>query len=116
MRRNLLLVFGIVVGILLVVNSTKRLLTFRTTSQKVAEAEERLNKLRGENQSLKDDLDYKKSVEFKEREIRDKLGMAREGETVVVLPKDSVEESNGPVNNKQEMQNWEKWWSRFFGS
>ncbi len=109
----LLLVF--LVSILLVVNSTKRLISFKTTSQKVAEAEAQLEQLKSDNEALMQELEYKKSNEFLEAEIRDKLGLAREGEAIVVLPKKDDErlKTNDERHNKQ---NWQKWWELFFGS
>lgn len=114
-RRNLLLVLGILVGILLVVSSTKRLFTFRTTTQKVEEAQARLEALREENKKLKEQKEYTKSDEFREREIRDKLGLAKEGEAVVVIPNNERDQQQ-EKSNKQETPNYIKWWSLFFGS
>jgi cell division protein FtsB len=113
MKRNILLVLGLIVGLLLIVNSTKRLLTFRTTAQKVADAEARLEKTRTENKALKEELEYKESQEFREKEIRDKLGLAREGEAVVVLPKG--EGGGQAAEGKPGKRNWEKWRDLFFG-
>ena len=115
MKRNFLLIVGLFVAILLVVNSTKRLLTFRTTNQKVEDAQARLEQLKRENEALKGDLAYKSTNEYKEQEIRDKLGLAREGEVVVVLPQEETE-SLGDVSGKKKKENWEKWRDVFFGS
>src|SRR3990167_9091456 len=125
MRRNLFLVLAIIVGIILVVNSIKKLLTFRTTTQKVAEAQNRLEALREENKKLKEQLEYTKSEEFREREIRDKLGLVKEGEAIVVLPKENDENSkletrrSGPaglqarMGNSTPRPNWQQWWTLF---
>ena len=115
MRRNLFLVLAIIVGIILVVNSIKKLLTFRTTTQKVAEAQNRLEALREENKKLKEQLEYTKSEEFREREIRDKLGLVKEGEAIVVLPKENDENSKLETRNSKPRPNWQKWWNLFFG-
>jgi len=114
-KRNLLLILGLIVGALLVINNTRRLLTFRTTSQKVAEAQARLEKLKAENEKLNQDLEYTKTEEFKEKEIRDKLGLAKEGEAVVILPKDNESDKREEIRDKSKA-NWEKWRDIFFGS
>lgn len=114
MRRNLLLIFGVIVGILLVINSAKRLLTFRTTSEKVQEAENRLLALREESTKLKEQREYTQSEEFREREIRDKLGLAKEGEAVVILPKEH-DGDQLPETRKKQRPNYKKWWELFFG-
>lgn len=115
MRRNLILIFGVIVGILLVVNSSKRLLTFRTTSQKIQDAEKRLEHLREENARLQEQREYTQSEEFREREIRDKLGLAKEGEAVVILPKENDENSKLETRSSKQRPNYQKWWNLFFG-
>ena len=115
MRRNLLLLLVVLIIILLVVNSAKRLLVFRTTSQKVSETELRLSKLREENEALKKELEYKKGDEFAEEEIRNKLGLVREGEAVVIVSQDEKVGESSNVFASEDKPNWQKWWELFFG-
>ncbi len=115
MRRNLLLVLAFLVSILLIVNSTKRILSFHSTSRGIVEAEARLERLKKENEALKRDLEYKKSDQFTEGEIRNKLGLAKKGEEIVVVPKDESDKQQ-ETSNKKEKANWEKWRELFFGS
>jgi len=65
----------------------------------------------------KEQLEYVKSAEFLEKEAREKLGLAREGEVVVILP-ENVEElisANQPqISENQEEPNWKKWLKLFF--
>jgi len=114
MKRNLLLFLAVLVGIIFIVNSTKRILTFRDTSKSVEDAQKQLDRLREENKALKDELEYKKTDEFAEEEIRNKLGLAREGETIVVLPKEDSDDQQ-EINNRVSQKNWQKWWELFFG-
>lgn len=107
--------FGIIVAILLFVNGAKRLLTFRTTNQKVQEAELRLQKLKEENEKLKGQLEFTKTEEFKEAQIRDKLGLAKEGEVVVVLPKEEDSLQTTDYRLQTNDPNYKKWWNLFFG-
>ena len=116
MKRNFLLFLGVLVSIILVVNSTKRILTFRATSMKVTEVQTRLDELRRENEALKKELEYKKSDEFAEEEIRNKLGMVKEGETVVIIPKEEDQPSSAKAIEGKQKPNWEKWRDLFFGS
>ena len=115
MKPNLLLFLAVLVSIVLVVNSSKRILNLRTTSQQVKESEAQLENLRKDNEKLKEELKYKKSNEFAEEEIRDKLGLAREGEAVVILPK---EEDQQVTIDRQQLTkpNWRKWRDLFLGS
>ena len=115
MKRNLLLFLAVLVSIVLVVSSSKRILNLRTTSQQVKDSEAQLENLRKENENLKKELEYKKSAEFAEGEIRNKLGLAREGEAVIILPKE--EEKQLTTDNGQLTKpNWQKWRDLFFCS
>ena len=53
--------------------------------------------------------------EFIEEQARNKLNLAKEGETIVILPPNVEElvgwrEENGP----EELPNWQKWRNLFF--
>ena len=115
MKRTFLLFFAVLVSIVLAINSTKRILGLRTNSLSVGEAEKQLEKLKQENEALKGELEYKKTDEFVEEEIRNKLGLAREGETVVILPKENDENSKLQTPDSRLGSNWEKWQELFFG-
>jgi len=110
-KRNLLLIFAVVFALFLMVNSARRIVTFRGTSEKVGNAEKKLVKLLEDNKELKLELEYKKGEEFKEMEIRNKLGLVKEGEAIVIIPKeDDVEEIETLY-----VPNWVKWRELFFG-
>ncbi len=115
MKRNFLLFLALLVSLLLVINSTKRLLSLRTTSQKVIETKERLEELKKENEALRKELEYKQSQEFLEEEIRNKLGLVKKGEGVVIIPQEKISQKLETRNQKPE-KNWQKWWNLFFGS
>lgn len=81
----------------------------RTTSQNVQDEETRLQKLKLENEALKQELEYKKSQKFVEGQIRDKLGLAKEGEEVFSLPNQVNTDNNLGAVNKKQVPNWKKW-------
>jgi len=115
MTRNLILFMAMLIGVILAVNSAKRIHSFSQTSQKVQEAEDRLEKLRKENEALKNELKYKESNEFAEKEIRDKLGLAKEGEAIVVIPQESNGQSK-ESSGQDARPNWQKWRDLFFAT
>ena len=51
------------------------------------------------------------SAAFIEKIARDKLGLVREGETVVIMDKSPV---IGNQSSVKEESNWRKWWGLFF--
>lgn len=116
MKRNLVLIFAVLVLLLLGLNSFKRILSLQGTSKNVEKEEATLDTLRRENDSLKQELEYKKSQRFAEAEIRNKLGMAKDGEQVIVVPKKDDGTSTQDAVIKKQLPNWKKWQRIFFGN
>lgn len=117
MRRNILLIAGIIVAIILGINSVRKIMTFRGTFEKVEEAEQKLERLKVENEKLKRELEYKKSDEFIEGEIRNKLGLVKEGEVIVIVPKEVEDQGKFSfAEASEDKPNWQKWRELFFGT
>lgn len=114
MRKNTLLVVAIFISILLAFNSFRKIAAFRVTSNLVIEQKEKLENLKRENEQLKRELEYKKSERFVEEEIRNKLGLAKEGEEIIVVPKKETDIQQS-TNNKKNIPNWKKWKNLLFG-
>ncbi len=89
-------------------------MTFRTTAQSVGDAQKQLDDLKRENEALKKELGFKAGDQFAEEEIRNKLGLAKPGEAIVVLPKGESSESTVNNQSSAEIPNWQKWWNLFF--
>ena len=85
MKRNLILVLAVVVALVLALNSYKKIGDFRSASRTVDERRVYLEELKKRNEELKKELEYKESSQFAELEIRNKLGLAKPGETVVIV-------------------------------
>lgn len=114
MRRNLVFLAVVTVSLILVFSSTRRILDLRTTSQKVDELSQYLEDLKIQNEQLRSELEYKRSERFAEEEIRNKLGLVKPGEKVVVIPR-SDERRTMNDERKKEEPNYVKWWKLFFG-
>lgn len=70
--------------------------------------------LENEIQDLKNKIVYYQSDSYKEKMIRAKLNMQKEGEKVVVItPEAKVEEI--PEKERRKLSNPDKWWVYFFG-
>jgi len=82
---------------------------------RILETEKRLAQAQSENQRLKEDLDYKKSPYFVEKEARDKLGLGKEGETVIITPPPAENEGSEEQKSPYEgLSTTELWWKVFF--
>lgn len=64
------------------------------------------------NKFLKERLNYVTSQEFIENEAREKLGMVKNGENIILIPPPGKEEKK--KNQRNELPNWEKWKRLFF--
>lgn len=86
--------------------------------KEIKEREIRVEKLKEENERLRTTLAQTQSGEFVEKQIRDKLGLAKEGEIVLVMPDSEILEKLAPDLPSREaslpLKNWEKWYRLFF--
>lgn len=78
------------------------------------EAEKRLEEARVEQENLLGEKERVGSVEFIEKEARDKLGLSRSGEIVVVLPSTEVLRRYAPSDQEDEvfleaLSVWRRW-------
>lgn len=76
----------VIVCVLLMVNLARGAWGLWQARDRVIKAQEKVEKLRQEKDQLAEDLKYQLSDEYAEREIRDKLNLAKPEETVVILP------------------------------
>lgn len=107
--------FGLL--IYLVLSLVGRIFSLFQAEERVRVARRRLEEAKRRNEELAERLRYVESREFLEREARDKLGLGRRGEAVVILPKEVMKESLEKKEKKEEklIPNWKKWVKVFFG-
>jgi len=81
------------------------------------------DKIRRENETLAERIQYFASPDFQEQEAKQKLGMRRQEETVMSIREDpslsAPRESGDNMEQETEVTldtraNYQKWWSRFF--
>ena len=86
--------------------------------KQVAYEKERVEKMRAENIKLEEQIAEANSSAYIEKQIRDKLGLAKNGEVVVILPDNEIVKSLAPllvdVENSLPDSNWVKWKKLFF--
>lgn len=78
----------------------------------------KVEELKKENTKLGEDLARVKSEEFIERQLRDKLGLAKPGEIVLVLPDaETLKKLAPPLEREEDVlpdPPWKKWQRLFF--
>ena len=115
MRKKVIQVAIIIIGLSLIVNLTKDIFRLLKAGEQVKFAERKLEEAKLEKEEILKKKEYYASEEFIEEAARDKLNMARPGETIVVLPQNLAE----VIGRKEKetfpkLPNWQKWWKLFF--
>jgi len=111
-----LLLIVVLIVLVLGYNSYRKITDFKLTAQTVEDRQAYLESLKKQNAELKKELVYKESSQFAELEIRNKLGLARPGEMVVIVPKRDDERNT--LNDERTIgkPNWVKWKELVLGS
>jgi len=105
------IVFLLIVVVLLIRPTWNIFQKSRESKRNVIEARAELVTLENRKKDLERDLEYIKSEHGRDQEIRSKFGMAKDGETLVVVVRD--EEKKPAPEPVPEPTFWEKTWSRF---
>ncbi len=112
---NIVIIFIIALLSLSLLGNITRILS---ANQKLTEAKNKILAAQKEQEDLKKKVAEAQSPEFIEKQARDKLGLAKEGETVVVLPDPQTLKLLAPSHEKEEIflpdPNWKKWAKLFF--
>ncbi|MBU1326534.1 septum formation initiator family protein [Patescibacteria group bacterium] len=113
---------AIIVSFILVVNVSRSMYSLWAKQDMVRERKDVLTQLQKENEELHRKLDDVQSQEFVEKEARNKLGLVKEGETIIIMPNDpsagsgqaNLQMTNGEKQKEERVPNWQKWWGLFF--
>lgn len=116
MKNYFLRLFIFILGIFLIINLTRSLINLWQKTSLISQEEERLAKVKLENEELKQQLAQIQTPEYIEQQAREKLGLAREGEIVIILPPSPYSQSEKnqlpPKENlkeKEEKPIWQQW-------
>lgn len=118
-KSRILVNFGIIlVTLFFGISLIRNVARISKVKKDIKETEGRVEKLKTDNEELRQRLDEVKSQTFVEKQLRDRLGLAKEGETVIVLPEPEVLKKLAPNTPEEEETlpdpNWEKWYKLFF--
>ncbi len=111
-----LAVFGFLIYLIIVVSQS--IVVNYESNQQIAAEQKNLTVLRDQITGLQNEINYDQTNEFKEVEAREKLGYMTPGETVIVLPVDTVEDKTPDSSlpeAKIKQPNYTLWWQYFFG-
>jgi len=79
----------------------------------VSERQAVLDKEKEQNVKLQEKLREATSASFLEKQAREKLGLAKEGETIVLMGEPQIGESQNQ-GSSESLSLWKRWWRLFF--
>jgi len=109
-----LLIFGVVIVAVSLVRNIIRAINIKS---KIKEEEKKVLILKQERDELEKKVAEAESDAYVEKQLRDKLGLAKEGEIILVLPEDEILRKIAPIISEEEDilpdPNWKKWLKLF---
>lgn len=103
--------------ILLVLSVIRNLSRVAMVSAEIRKQQAIIAKMRAENAELESEVNDAQSQVFIEKQIRDKLGLAREGEAIVILPDADTLRKLAPSQSQEADTlpdpTWKKWLKLF---
>lgn len=105
-----------IICLILIINLSRELLRLSQSDKRLKEAEDNVKQLKLENWKLTQEKQYRQSDSFLENEIRNKLLLGKEGETIVILPKDEVDaiaSASSEETQKEKKAPWQQWLALF---
>lgn len=118
---RLFMVTGFAVLIFLGVSIGKEITRRVEITQRVSSLENEIASLENKNTQLSDLINYFKSESYQEREARLKLNLKKEGEQVIIIPNDSLNNESVTADNPDQSSGTasspssaKKWWNYFF--
>ncbi len=108
----------IILGLILAISLIKSTLKILGSNEKITQASDEVRELEKENEILEKEFKGVQNVQFIEKEARDKLGLAKESEFVLILPDEETLRSLSPKMQEKMRElpssNWEKWLKLFW--
>ena len=116
MLKRIISVVGILVFIFITYNLVGQILNTLKSGDRLTETETKLKELQSQNSQLKNRLAEVQTPDFVEQQARDSLGLAKDGETLVIIPEEKI---NLILEASKEAQivrlpNLLGWWKVFF--
>jgi cell division protein DivIC len=106
----------IILGLIVSFGLARNLYSTYQSSKLLTDTQGKLEKLRAENTRLKEENTAAKDPNFIEREARNRLGLVKPGEVVVVLPdKEATAPPSMAPGLKVVRSIWQQWLGLFFG-
>ena len=116
MYKKIGLAFGLVILLTVTWNIIGQSISTLKSGDRFQSATDELHSLEVKNKELKEKLEQVKNPRFIETQARNKLGLVKEGETLVIIPQEKIDAVLGLAKKAEEIKlpNWQGWLKLFF--
>ncbi len=115
MIKRVVLGLIILISLMMAYNLVSQIMEATKSGERLSQSADALFKLEAKNRVLKQKLFQIQLPEFIEGEARNKLGLSKEGEIVVVIPEDKLKSVLGTSQSAQiRLPNWLGWLKIFW--
>ncbi len=104
---------AIIVGVLLSITLARNILIISSANQRIQRIKNEIAELEQKNTILKKQIETSQTDEFKEKQARDKLGLVKEGESVIVLPDEETLRQFSPKTEEEQESLPDPIWKRW---
>ena len=102
---------ALVIAWLIIISLARDVWRIRKGFGRITESEKRLEAEETRNLELKQKMELVQTGEFREKLIREKLNMQKEGVVVVIMPNKDLGEVKALGPQEALVSNWNKWWN-----
>ncbi len=114
--RKLFFGIGILIVLVIALNLITQIVHTLKSTDRLNDVITEVHKLEIKNRELKEKLTKIGTTDFIEQQARDKLGLGKSGETVVIIAEEKVRQILGASSSGviERLPNWLGWWKLFF--
>lgn len=116
MVKKIVIISIVLVVLVIAYNLINQISAAFKSGERLTKEAEKLYQLEAKNKQLKQKLSEVESGNFIETQARDKLGLSKKGETVVIIPQHKINEVLEASSSAQstKLPNWLGWLKVFF--
>lgn len=121
---KLVLVVGIIILVFICLSLAREITRKRQLNKEISSLRDQISELEKNKEEFSELIDYLNTESFVEQEARMKLGLQKEGESLVIIPENAFNIVQGNTGGKTDedagtsennTENYSKWWQYFFG-
>lgn len=116
MAKRIVLLIALLVVLLIVYKLLSQIMDALKSGDRLSQQAQKVFNLENKNKDLEKRLTEVQSEEFIEQQARNKLGLGKAEETIIIIPDEKLKEVLGASKSAQAVRlpNWLGWWRVFW--